>query len=251
LVAVAVKAVAAVDVRVLVEVEVRVTVDVAVPVEVGVGAEVDSGFGLDVEVKSGRTYTSVLVGFVKTGAVLVATTVVVGTVVWVVANVPGVDVLAGALAVVESCGMVANDAPGVRKASIHAGFVRMAESIGSMNPSGLLVRKSLFGSILDCTFVSNSQRGVKRSAQPPASRIHKSPNRRMKAMSTQSRLSFSVVLMNISIKRQTHMDRGARIRLFVMTGAFDPDVPMVCDDNPAGDGKPQAGPTTFEFGFSG
>jgi hypothetical protein len=161
--------------------------------------EVDAGFGFDVEVRGGGTYTSVFVGFVKTGAVLVARTVVVGTVVCVVTNVPGVDVLAGASVVLESCVTVENDAPGVRKAFIHAGFVRMAGSTGSMNPRGLFVRKSLLGSILDSTFVSNSQRGVKRSAQPPASRIHNSPNRRMKAMTTQSRLSFSVVLMRKSI----------------------------------------------------
>jgi hypothetical protein len=189
-------AVAAVDVAVSVEVDVRVNVDVAVPVEVGVGVDVDSGLGFDVEVRGGGKYTSVFVGCVKTGAVLVASAVVVRAVVCVVTNVPGVDVLAGALAVVESCVTVENDAPGVRKAFIHAGLVRIAGSTGSMNPPGLLVRKSLFGSILDPTFVSNSQCGVKRSAQPPASRIHKSPKRRMKAMTTQSRLSFSVVLMN-------------------------------------------------------
>ena len=34
------------------------------------------------------------------------------------------------------------------------------------------------------------------------------------------------------------MDRAARIHLFVMTGAFDPDVPMVRVDNAARDGKP-------------
>lgn len=166
------------------------------PVEVGVGVEVDPGLGLDVEVRSGGTYTSVFVGVVKAGAVVVVSAVVVGTVVCVV---PAVDVPAGASAVVANWVTVENDAPGVRYALIQAGFVRMAGSTGSMNPPGLLVRKSLFGSILDCTFVSNSQCGVKRRAQPPASRIPKSPNRRMKAMTTQSRLSLSVVLMSKSI----------------------------------------------------
>jgi hypothetical protein len=195
----------AVEVAVFVEVDVcegvaeALNVDGAVPVEAGVGVEVDPGLGFDVEVRSGGTYTSVFVGVVKAGAVVVVSAVVVGTVVCVVTNVPGVDVPAGASAVVESCVTVENGAPGVRTALIHAGFVRIAESTGSMNPPGLLVRKSLFGSILDCTFVSNSQCGVKRRAQPPASRIHKSPNRRMKAMTTQSRLSLSVVLMSKSI----------------------------------------------------
>jgi hypothetical protein len=36
-----------------------------------------------------------------------------------------------------------------------------------------------------------------------------------------------------------------------MTGAFDPDLPMVRVDNATRDGKSQAGSTTFEFGFSG
>jgi hypothetical protein len=202
-VAVEVAAEAAVAVAVAVEVNVcegvaeAVNEGVTVPVE-EVGVEVDPGLGFDVEVRSGGTYTSVFVGLIKTAAVVVAGAVVVGTVVCVGTNVPGVDVPAGALAVVESCVTVENDAPGVRTALIQAGFARMAGSTGSMNPPGLLVRKSLFGSILDSTFVSNSQRGVKRSAQPPASRIHKSPNRRMKTMTTQSRLSFSVVLMSTS-----------------------------------------------------
>jgi hypothetical protein len=47
------------------------------------------------------------------------------------------------------------------------------------------------------------------------------------------------------------MDRGARIQLFIMTGAYDPDAPIVRVDNAARDGKSQSGPTTFEFGFSG
>lgn len=47
------------------------------------------------------------------------------------------------------------------------------------------------------------------------------------------------------------MDRRAGIHLFVMTGAFDPDVSMVCIDNAARDGKSQARPTTFEFRFAG
>jgi len=201
-VGVAVEVAAEADVAVAVAVEVNVCEGVAEALKVGVtvpveemGVEVDPGLGFDVEVRSGGTYSSVFVGLIKNVAGIVANAVVVGTVVCVV---PAVDVPAGASAVVANCVTVETDAPGVRYAFIQAGFVRMAGSTGSMNPPGLLVRKSLFGSILDSTFVSNSQRGVKRSAQPPASRIHKSPNRRMKTMTTQSRLSFSVVLMSTS-----------------------------------------------------
>ena len=100
---------------------------------------------------------------------------------------------------VESCTTVENEAPGVRKSLIHAGFVRMAGSTGSMNPPGLSVRKSLFGSSMDSTLASSSQLGVKRSAHPPASRMHKSPNRSRRAMIAQSRLSFSVALIRNSI----------------------------------------------------
>jgi hypothetical protein len=155
------------------------------------------GFG--VEVRVGGKYTKVFVGLVKTGIVLVINVMVVGYVVCVVTSVLGVSIMAATLASVEGGIIVGNEAPGVRAAFIHAGFVRMAGSTGSMNPTGLLVRKSLFGLSADCTFVSISQCGVKRSAQPPASRIPKSPNRRMKAMTIQSRLSFSVALMRKSI----------------------------------------------------
>ena len=56
--------------------------------------------GFDVEVRSGGTYTSVFVGVVKAGSVVVVSAVIVGTVVCVVTSVPGVDVPAGASAVV-------------------------------------------------------------------------------------------------------------------------------------------------------
>lgn len=193
----------AVEVAVSVPVEVDVCEGVAeaveVAVEVDVGVEVETGLGFDVEEGGGGKYTNVFVGVAKTRAVLVANAVVVGDVVCVVTNVLDVDAVAGALAAVEGCVMVGNEAPGVRTVFIHTGFVRMAGSTGSMNPIGLCVRKSLFGSSLDSTFVSSSQCGVKRSAQPPARRIPKSPNRRMKAMTAQSRLSFSVTLMSRSI----------------------------------------------------
>src|SRR6266508_3395105 len=183
----------AVDVRVAVAVavpvEVGVCVGVIVPVgkaepvevDVGVRVEVDTGLGFDVEVEGGGKYTNVFVELTKTVAVLVANALNVGTMVCVATDVLGVcegtaeAVVMGVLAAVESCGLEENEAPGVRAAFIHSGFARMAGSTGSMNPLGLFVRKSLFGSSLDSTFVSSSHCGVKRSAQPPATRIQKSP----------------------------------------------------------------------------
>jgi hypothetical protein len=141
----------------------------------------------------------VLVGLAKPVAVFVADTVIVGLIVCVATDVPGVDVLVDTLVAVACWGTVVNEEPGVRTASIHAGLVRMAGSTGSMKATGLFVRKSLLGSSLDSTFVSSSQCGVKRSAQPPADRIPHSPNRRMKAMTAQSRRSCSVVLMHASV----------------------------------------------------
>lgn len=88
--------------EVAVSVGVDVGVDVSVLVEVGVAVEVDTGLGFDVDVGAGGKYTNVFVGFVKTGAVLVASAVVVETIVCVVTNVPGVSVPAGTSAVVES-----------------------------------------------------------------------------------------------------------------------------------------------------
>ena len=189
----------AVDVDVAVGAEVDVCEAVAVDADVAVAVEVDAAIEVDVEVGGGGKYTNVFVGPAKTRAVLVVNAVVVGGVVWVVTNVLDVDAVGDALASVESCVMVGNEAPGVRAAFIHAGFVSMAGSTGSINPLGLWVRKSLLGSSPDSTLASSSHRGVKRSAYPPATRIQKSPNRRMKAIRTQSRLSFSVVFMSTTM----------------------------------------------------
>ena len=112
---------------------------------------------------------------------------------------PVVGVVKDAPAVVERCVTIESEAPGVRKTSIHTGFVKMAGSTGSMNPLGLRVRKSLFGSSKDSILASSSQSGVKRSAHPPASRIQKSPTRRMRAMMTQSRPSCLITLISKSI----------------------------------------------------
>ena len=198
-----------VGVEVVMAVEVGVSVDVdgtvAVEVVAGVGVdatievEVNTFLGRGVEEGGGGKYTNVLVGLGKTRAVFVADAMVVGGAVCVVTNVTAVGVVKDVPAVVGSCVTVENEAPGVSKSLIHAGFVRMAGSTGSMNPLGLLVRKSLFGSSMDSTLASSSQLGEKRSAHLPASRRNKSPNRRMRAMMAQSRLSFSIAFIGKSI----------------------------------------------------
>ena len=114
-------------------------------------------------------------------------------------NEPVVGVATDEPVVAGACVAVEDEAPGVRKAYIPAGFVKMAGSTGSMNPLGLRVRKSLFGSSKDSILASSSQSEVKRSAQSPASRIQKSPTRRMRAMMTQSRLSCLIALIGKSI----------------------------------------------------
>ena len=223
---------------------VGVEVNVATPVdiEVRVGdaiteVEVGAGFDLGVDEGDGGKYTNVFVGFAK--AVFVASAVVVTAVgaVCVVTGVPEVDAAKAVLTEVENGVAVDIDAPGVRKLSIQAGFVRMAASTGSMKPSGLRVRKSRFGSILDSTLVSSSQSGVNRRAQPPASRIHRSPNNRIRAMTAQSRFSFSVARMGKSIERQSDMNRGTWTQLFIVPGAFDPDPSVMGVYDTARDGQ--------------
>lgn len=248
-----------VDVNVTTPVKVDVGVDVGVttPVEVEVGVgdaitEVEVGAGLEfgVDEGGGGKYTNVFVGLAK--AVFVANAVVVaGVTVRVVTNVSDVGVVKDVSAVVRSGVTVESEAPGVRKSLIQAGFVRMAASTGSMNPSGLRVRKSRFGSILDSTLVSSSQSGVKRRAQPPASRIHRSPNNRIRAITAQSRFSFSVALMGKSIERQSDMNRGTRTQLFIVPGAFDPDPSVMGVYDTARDGQSQPWPAAFELGLAG
>ena len=88
------------------------------------------------------------------------------------------------------------DAPGVRYKPIHAGWVRMDTSIGSMMPLERAVRKSLFGSRFDPILEFSFQLGVRRSAHPPASMMHRRPIRMMRMTMIQSRrLSFSRACM--------------------------------------------------------
>lgn len=258
----------AIDVEVDVGVEVDTTIEVEVDVEVGpdvgvvveidtevevdVAVEVSAGCGLGVEVEGGGKKIVAFVGVGFTATVFVGDAIVIGVVVCVASIVPVIMGVVNDMPVVDGNDVpVASEAPGVRKTLIHAGFVRMAGSTGSMNPLGLRVRKSLFGSRLDSILVSSSQRGVKRRAHSPASRMQKSPNRRMRTMITQSRLSCSNAFIDVSIiDRQPHVNRGARIDSFVMARAFEPDAPVVCVHNAARDGKPQPGTTTFEFGLA-
>lgn len=132
----------------------------------------------------------------KAVVVFVVNAVTVKDDVCVAVTEPSADVRVDRCVAVASGVWEEREAPGVSALFIQSGSDRMAGSTGSINPLGLLVRKSLFGSSFDSTFVFNSQLGAKRSAQPPATRIQKSPKRRMNAMTAQSRLSFSVALMS-------------------------------------------------------
>ena len=219
-----------VEVRMAVEVDMDVGLDVGVVVEIDtevdadVAVEVSADCGMGVEVEGGGKNAIAFVGVDVAATVFVGDAIVVGIVVCVVAIVP---VIMG----VVNDSPVANEAPGVRKTLIHAGFVRMAGSTGSINPLGLRVRKSLFGSSLDSILASSSQCEVKRSAHPPARSMNKSPIIRMRRMIAQSRLSCSSAFIGMSIDRQVNVNRGARIESFVMTGAFKPDLSLMCVHN--------------------
>ena len=94
---------------------------------------------------------------------------------------------------------VINEAPGVRKRLIQTGSVRMEGSTGSINPLGLRVRKSLFGSRFDSIFVFNFQLGEKRSAHCPATITHRNPIPKIRGIMNQSRRSCSGAFIDQSI----------------------------------------------------
>ena len=184
-VAVAVAVVVLVPVDVGEKVTVAVADGVAVHAEIDVlvsvtGAEVgcvrtgvDVDPGLLVAVTVGGKYTNVFVGLIATMAVLVACTAVVGE---------GAEVR-----VTMGNGVpVTNDAPGVRNTSIQLGCVKMEASIASINPSGLLVRKSLFGSSCESILVLSCQCREKRSASRPAASTHRKPMIKMIRTTIQS-----------------------------------------------------------------
>jgi hypothetical protein len=159
----------------------------------------------------------------------------------VVKDVP--VVLGSAVAVVK-------EAPGVRKTLIHTGFVRMAGSTGSMNPLGLRVRKSLFGSRLDSISAFSFQLGEKRSAHCPAASIHRNPINRIMRIMIQSYRSCSNAFMGRSVDWQSHKDCCAGIRYFVVVVAFEPDASMMGIHDAARNRKSQTGPTTLEIGLA-
>jgi len=146
--------------------------------------------------------------------------------------------------------LVVNEAPGVRKTLIQTGCVRISGSTGSMNPLGLRVRKSLFGSMLDAMSVSSFQLGEKRSAHCPAAIIHRNPINRIMRIMIQSYRSCSNAFIGRSVDWQSHKDCCAGIRYFVVVGAFEPDTSMMGIHDAACNRKSQTGTAAFEFGLA-
>jgi len=145
-------------------------------------------------------------------------------------------VAVGELVFVEFGIGVEKDAPGVRKTSIQAAFVRMAGSRGSKRPIGTFVRKSLSGLRFDPMLEFSLQLGARRSAHPLERIIQMNPNSRMNSISRiESRLSFSRsrVCMETSIYGKTHEHSRARIGLLIMTRALQPDASPMCIDDTA------------------
>lgn len=91
--------------------------------------------------------------------------------------------------------------PGVRK-SPQPGGVRIEASTGSMNPSGLLATKVLFGSICESILAFSCQYEAKRTARCPAIITSMNPSTKM-IMTTivQSRRSRSAAFMVTPIDR--------------------------------------------------
>ena len=96
---------------------------------------------------------------------------------------------------------VTNDAPGVRKRLIQPGSVRIEGSTGSINPLGLRVRKSLFGSRLDSISAFSFQLGENRNAHCPATITHRNPRPKISGIMNQSRRSRSGAFIDRSIDR--------------------------------------------------
>lgn len=145
--------------------------------------------------------------------------------------------------------LVINEAPGVRKRLIQTGSVRMEGSTGSMNPLGLRVRKSRFGSRFESILAFSFQLGEKRNAHCPATITHKNPISRMMGTISQSRRSFSEAFIDKSVEWQSHKDGCARIGRFVVTRTLKPDASMMSIHDAACNSKPEAGSAPFEFCF--
>ena len=167
--------------------------------------------------------------FVLVGAIMITAKVFVGTVVCVGITI-GVLVFEEMLVtvLVGNGVRVGSKMPGVRNTLIHAGWVRMAGSMGSMRLAGRLVRKSLLGLKFEPILVFSFQLGAKRSAHPLARMMQMNPNNRIRIiMIPDPRLSFSRGCMEMSIDGETHINCRAGVGLFVMTRALQPDVAMV------------------------
>ena len=148
-------------------------------------------------------------------------------------------------------GRVGIDAPGVRKTFIQTGWVRMAGSMASTNPTGPLFRPPLLRSRLDPISAPSLQRGEKRSAHCPAMNTHRSPNKIMIRTINQSRRSCSTSFMRLSVDGQSDKDCCAGKCCLIKTGALQPDASMMCIDDAACDGKSQARTAAPEFGLAG
>lgn len=142
------------------------------------------------------------------------------------------------IAAVGSGVLVSNKAPGVRKTLIHTGCVRMEGSRGSRKSLGRLVRKLLFGSMLDPILVFSFQLGEKRIAHCPARITHRNPISRIMRMMIQSRRSRSGAfssrpILFLLFQWQADEDRCARVVHFIVAGAFEPDTSVVRFHNAA------------------
>jgi hypothetical protein len=172
--------------------------------------------------------------------------VLMGALVFVGGTRVGVDVGDGVSMVRTLVGMTA---PGVRKTSIHTGWVRTAGSMACTNSLGRFGKKSASGLSLDPMSASNLQREEKRSAHSPARITNRSPNKRIIATIIQSRRSCSISFIGMSIHRQPYNDGCAGEGRLIETGALKPDTPVVGVDNATGDGKSQTRTAAFEFGL--
>ncbi len=155
--------------------------------------------------------------------------VLVGTVVCVRITI-GVLVFEGTLVtvLVGNGVRVGSKIPGVRNTLIHAGWVRMAGSMGSIKLAGRLVRKSLLGLRLEPILVFSFQLGAKRSAHQRARMMQMNPNNRIRIiMMPEPRLSCSRVCMETPINRETHIHCRAGVSLFIVTRALEPDATVV------------------------
>lgn len=145
---------------------------------------------------------------------------------------------------------VSNDAPGVRKKSNQEGGVSIAASTGSISPSGMLVRKSLFGLRFDPILVSSSQRGAKRTAHCPATITHRNPTRIISRMMIQSRRSLSRACIVASMYGKSNVHSRSRVGRFIVARTLQPDTSAMCIHDTACDSQSQSWPSALELGLA-